>query len=110
VTLITAHTVMKTDADGVVLACVYTGRERHLACGSAVFVTSRLPNEDLYLDLLERQSDWDDAGLLTVTAVGDALNPGTIASAVWDGRRFAEDLGRVDEGLPFPREIARLAP
>lgn len=110
VTLITAHTVMKTDTDGVVLACVYTGRERHLACGSAVFVTSRLPNEDLYLDLLERQSSWNDAGLLTVSAVGDALSPGTIASAVWDGRRFAEDLGRVDEGLPFPREIARLAP
>jgi dimethylamine/trimethylamine dehydrogenase len=110
VTLITAHTVMKTDADGVVLACVYTGQERHLACDSAVFVTSRLPNEGLSLELLEQRPSWEDAGLLSMRAIGDALNPGSIASAVWDGRRFAEDLGRVDEGLPFPREIARLAP
>jgi dimethylamine/trimethylamine dehydrogenase len=33
VTLITAHTVMKTDADGVVPACVYTGQERHHRLG-----------------------------------------------------------------------------
>ena len=28
----------------------------------------------------------------TVEAVGDALAPGTIAAAVWEGRRFAEEL------------------
>jgi dimethylamine/trimethylamine dehydrogenase len=108
--LTTAHTLTTVDADGVVLACVYTDREQQLGCDSAVLVTSRLPNEGLYLDLLDRQASWDDAGLLTLDAVGDALNPGTIASAVWDGRRFAEDLGRIDENLPFPREIARLSP
>jgi dimethylamine/trimethylamine dehydrogenase len=108
--LITGHTVVATDTNGVVLACVYTDREQHLDCDAAVFVTSRLPNEGLYLNLLEQRPSWNDAGLLTVRAVGDALNPGTIASAVWDGRRFAEELGRADEDRPFPREIARLSP
>jgi dimethylamine/trimethylamine dehydrogenase len=108
--LITGHTVVTTDTNGVVLACVYTDREQHLDCDAAVFVTSRLPNEGLYLNLLEQRPSWNDAGLLTVRAVGDALNPGTIASAVWDGRRFAEELGRADEDRPFPREIARLSP
>ena len=45
-------------------------------------------------------------------AVGDALCPGTIAAAVWDGRRYAEELGEPPDadGVPFLREIAGLSP
>ena len=107
--LITGHAVTATTAEGVVLACAYTGREKHVECDTAVLVTSRLPNEDLLSDLIELQPGWEEAGLATVRAVGDALSPGSIACAVWDGRRFAEDLGRPEEDAPFPREIARLA-
>ena len=45
-------------------------------------------------------------------AVGDALGPGTIAAAVWDGRRYAEELDEPSEpdAVPFRREVVRLAP
>ena len=71
-----------------------------------VLVTSRLPTESLCLDLLEREDEWENAGLASVRTVGDALSPGSIAAAVWDGRRFAEELGRSGEPVPFPRNIA----
>jgi dimethylamine/trimethylamine dehydrogenase len=47
---------------------------------------------------------WGDAGLETVRPVGDALSPGTIAAAVWDGRRFADDLGRRRDDAIFRRD------
>ena len=85
---------------------MYTAAERVVEGDSAVFVTSRLPNESLYLDLVGREDAWTDAGLRSVRVVDDALSPGTIATAVWDGRRFAEDLGGSDEEAWFPRDIA----
>jgi dimethylamine/trimethylamine dehydrogenase len=45
--------------------------------------------------------------------VGDALAPGTIAHAVWDGRRYAEELDAPPpdpDGMPFLRETIELAP
>ena len=106
VEIITDHTIEGPAPDGLVVRSVYTAGERIVECASAVLVTSRLPNESLFLDLVAKKEAWSDVGLQTVGVVGDALSPGTIASAVWDGRRFAEDLGRSDEEAWFPRDIA----
>jgi len=105
VEIMTGKTVDRVTAHGVVTGCVYTGREQAVPCDAAVFVTSRLPNETLMLDLLERRDRWSDAGLNSARAVGDALAPGSIAAAVWDGRRFAEELGGPGDPDPFPRAI-----
>jgi dimethylamine/trimethylamine dehydrogenase len=77
-----------------------------------VLVTARLPDDSLVTELQARRPDWEDAGVLSVRAVGDALAPGTIASAVWDGRRFAEELDAppLGDALPFRRELVALAP
>ena len=43
---------------------------------------------------------------------GDCWCPGTIAAAVWDGHRYAEELdGPVppDDSTPFRREVTALA-
>lgn len=108
VRIVVAHTADRVTADGLVVGCAYTGRQQTIECDSAVFVTSRLPNETLCLDLLDRRDEWGSAGLISVRAVGDALSPGSIAAAVWDGRRFAEDLGRSEERVVFPRNIAAI--
>ncbi len=45
-------------------------------------------------------------------AIGDAAAPGTIAAAVWEGRRYAEELDAppADDTLPpFRREVVALA-
>ncbi len=52
---------------------------------SVILVTSRLPNEQLYLDLSEQPAMLESAGIKSVIAIGDCLCPSTIASAVYDG-------------------------
>lgn len=108
VTLHTQRTLTGVTDGGVATTCVFTGREVVLDCDTAVFVTARLPNEGLYVELMERRQRWQDAGLVSVRAVGDAFAPGTITSAVWDGRRFAEELDGRDEAALFRRNIPSL--
>ena len=56
-------------------------------------------------------SEWANVGLATAEGIGDARSPGTIAAAVWDGRRYAEEIDAADPGdeIPFRREIVRLS-
>lgn len=94
------------------LACAFTGRESVEEAGALVLVTARLPRNELAQALAARAGDWADAGLRSVTTIGDALAPGTIAAAVFGGRRYAEELGvpRDPAALPFRREVAELLP
>jgi dimethylamine/trimethylamine dehydrogenase len=112
VVLETAHDLVAVEAGATRLACTYTGAERELACDAVVLVTARLPEDALSTELEGRRAEWADAGVLSVRAVGDALAPGTIASAVWDGRRFAEELDAPPPGdaVPYLREVVELAP
>jgi len=93
------------------LACVYTGREESLACEAAVLVTARLPEDALYRDLKAREADWAAAGIVSVEAIGDACAPGTIAMAVYAGRRYAEELDAapIGDAVPFRRELTEFA-
>jgi len=84
--------------------CVFTGRTEPLGADAVVMVTARLPQDSLLTDLLARRDGWP-ATLRTVRAVGDALAPGTIAAAVWDGRRFAEELEGPDDAALFRRDV-----
>ncbi|MEN8114488.1 MAG: FAD-dependent oxidoreductase, partial [Actinomycetota bacterium] len=105
VEIVTGQELERVTADGLVTGCIYTGRVSTVACDAVVLVTSRLPNEAFALDLLDRRDDWESAGLKSVRTVGDAFAPGSIAAAVWGGRRFAEELGGSGDPVPFPRDI-----
>jgi dimethylamine/trimethylamine dehydrogenase len=56
--------------------------------------------------LAARQGDCADAGLRTVTTIGDAQTPSTIASAVYSGHKFGGELGLTvdDPALNIGRE------
>src|SRR5690606_35629264 len=88
-------------------ACVYTGAPAALDCAALVLVTSRLPNEQLTLDLTARQAGWADAGIESVTGIGDCRAPATVAAAVFAGHRYARDFGgAIDpDAVPFKREV-----
>jgi dimethylamine/trimethylamine dehydrogenase len=98
VELLTAHELLDVGGGDAGLADTFTQRSRVIGIDSLVLLTARLPNDAL-------------AQELGLTAVGDALAPGTIASAVWDGRRYAEELDTPPRGdaLPFKREVVKLA-
>ncbi|OBC04183.1 NADH:flavin oxidoreductase [Mycobacterium sp. 852013-50091_SCH5140682] len=105
----TAVTAVTTD--GVQTACVYTGDEGSVSADSVVMVTARLPHDGLYQELLSRESDWADADLRSVRAIGDVWAPATIAAAVWSGHRYAEELDEPQSlgPVPYLRETAELA-
>jgi dimethylamine/trimethylamine dehydrogenase len=110
VVALTSHTVLSASAGVVRTACVYTDREQELSCDSLVLVTSRLPEDALAAELETRL---DGQANPTVRLIGDAWSPGTIAAAVWDGHRYAEELdGPASDGdePPFLREVVALAP
>jgi dimethylamine/trimethylamine dehydrogenase len=88
------------------LACSFTGRPETIACATLIPVTSRLPEEALWLALGARQAEWADAGIESVTRIGDCLGPGTIAAAVHSGHRYAREFGeKIDPDVaPFRRE------
>jgi dimethylamine/trimethylamine dehydrogenase len=112
VEIVASHAVLATTPGAVGVACVFTGREREVAADAAVFVTARLPEDSVYRGLVERRGEWEGAGLKTVRAVGDCLAPGTIAAAVWEGHRYAQELEEpVNRGdtVPFRREVTELA-
>ena len=99
------RTITRLTGAEVVTACVFTGREEAVASDGSVFVTARLPNESLCLELLDQRRRWAAAHLRSVRAIGDAFCPGTIASAVWDGRRFAEEIDGRDDAAIFRRNV-----
>jgi dimethylamine/trimethylamine dehydrogenase len=92
------------------VANTYTGLLSEVAADSVVMVTARLPEEELFLQLQARQRRGQVA---SVRAIGDAWAPGTIAAAVWSGRRFAEEFDADLPGndvVPFRREVTQLHP
>ncbi len=73
--------------------CVYSGRVQEIDCGTPVAVTSRLPNDGLWEDLSARKEGWREAGLRSVTRIGDCLAPGLIAAACYSGHEYARSAG-----------------
>ena len=112
VEIIPQRTIIRVEADAAVSMCRFTGRETPLEADAIVMVTARLPRDELVLDFEARREGWADAGLRRVAAVGDCYAPNTIAAAVWEGRRFAEELEAPTDpdAPPFKREVTRIDP
>jgi dimethylamine/trimethylamine dehydrogenase len=110
VTVLTSHTLLAAGADGATVACAYTGREQTHAADALVLVTARLPEDGLAAELHAAAAAGRGP---TVRPIGDAWSPGTIAAAVWDGHRYAEELDDPPsdgDEPPFLREVVALAP
>jgi dimethylamine/trimethylamine dehydrogenase len=93
-------------------ACVFTGAETSVPADAVLLVTARVPRDGLFLALEQRRAEWSSRGLRSVTCVGDAWAPSTIAAAVWAGRRYAEELdtpGPLSRDRSYRREYTALA-
>jgi dimethylamine/trimethylamine dehydrogenase len=109
----TFRTLQSIERDHVMASCVFTGALIDIPADSVVLVTARSPQEKLASELQARRSEWGHAGLQSVSVIGDAQAPATIAHATYAGRRFAEELDGPSingDQLPFRREITQLLP
>jgi dimethylamine/trimethylamine dehydrogenase len=85
--------------DHVELACAYTSESRELEAGTVVMVTSRQPTDSLYFELTEH---------LEIARIGDCDTPGTIATSVYAGHRYAREMDAPVSDVPFRREHAKV--
>ena len=84
------------------LACMFTDRVHTCAADAIVLVTARLPETGFHEAL---KPAIGSGALRSLTRIGDCNAPGTIAAAVFSGRRVAEDLDEpVSDLLPFRTE------
>jgi dimethylamine/trimethylamine dehydrogenase len=106
---VSRHTLARVTAFGagaVTLADQFTNAETHLECRALVIVGTRFGNDRLYGELNGRGDELADAGIRSVTRIGDALAPGAIVHAVHSGHRYAREL----DTDPAARGIRRDAP
>ena len=96
VEIVTARTLLAFDGSRAVLACAYSGRERSAACDHVVLVTSREPDDALYLDLAADPERLAGAGIVSLKRIGDCEAPDLIASAVHAGHLYARTLDGAD--------------
>ncbi|QEX21183.1 methylamine [Hypericibacter adhaerens] len=86
------------------------GGRRRIACGALVLVTMRLPNDGVFLELSADLQALEEAGIKSVTRIGDCHAPSTIAAAVYAGHRCAREMDEPEQEIAFRRELIALAP
>ena len=79
---------------------MYTERESTLQADAVVMITARLPNDDLYYELLALMESGKAGNTKSIRRIGDCEAPAPIASAVYAGRRYALDLDD-DSGINY---------
>jgi len=100
VTVRTLQTVAGLDGAELTLADLFTDARSRLACATLVIVGMRRPRDEL-LHELRAAPEGLAAGIRSVDAVGDALDPGALAHAVHHGHRYARELDTPARELPF---------
>ena len=88
----------------VTLRHVWSGNCRAMPIGAVVLVTSRLPNDRLYRDLVSGSDALVDTGIKSVDRIGDCLAPHLIAAAVHSGHRYAREMDEDVQETPFSRK------
>ncbi len=94
--LVTGTSLASIAEDSVTLQSVHTGETRQVEAATVVMTTSRQPQDALYHAMVDR---------IEIQRIGDCLAPGTIATAVYSGHRFAREMdAEVSVAVPFRRE------
>jgi dimethylamine/trimethylamine dehydrogenase len=85
------HNIVRICPGEVTLQCLLSGEMETVMAEAAVLVTSRVPVDTVYRDLVTDRTRLAVSGIKTVSALGDARVPDTIAAAVFSGHRYARE-------------------
>ena len=102
--------MIEISANDVQLDSVHGGSSETLSADSVLILMSRLPNEELFLELDAKQKDIEAAGIKSVSRIGDCAAPSIIAAAVHSGSKWARALDQDDVVIPshLPMPLAEL--
>lgn len=101
--------LVKGEGDRFDLKPIYGGPIVGIEGRTLVPVTSRVPDDALYHDLMADPEALAAAGIVSTLRIGDCLAPGTVAAAVYSGHKCAQTWGQpVEAGYDFKRELVRL--
>lgn len=103
--------VLSEVKDGsVVFDCAYGGDGMEVDARSVIIVTGRLPNDELFLSLESRVAEPGNSEIRSVDRIGDCEAPGIIATAVYEGHKYARNLDEDPEGyIPYLPEMNQLS-
>ena len=103
--------ILALEGGVVAMRHVSSDEVTRVPCDHCVMITSRRPNSELYHALDEISGGLTAAGIRRVVRIGDCLAPSTIAAAVYEGHRFAEEYEMGDDihRIPFKRENIELS-
>ena len=106
VTMLPNTTLIAVEAGQALLWNSVQRQESERQADGIVMVTSRTPEEGLYRELAQVLEATPGAAIGTLRRVGDCLAPGIIATAVYEGHRYARELGTAVDpcDVPFRRE------
>ena len=105
IAMVTHHNLAEIRDGEVVLRHVHTGRERTVPAAGVVMVTARLPVDTLYRELMADEGSLADAGIKSVTRIGDCNAAGAIYHATYAGHRYARELDAEALEVAFRREF-----
>ncbi len=105
-------TLLAVESGQALLHDSLRNREATLPVDGVVMVTARLPEDDLYHEVVQALEGRSDTGIRSVRRIGDCQAPGIIATAVYEGHRYARELGtEIDPcDVPFRRELHVIEP
>jgi dimethylamine/trimethylamine dehydrogenase len=96
IVLETGTTLAGVNDGSAVLKSIHTEQTREIEATNTIMVTSRLPRDELFYSLADR---------INIDRIGDCLAPGTIATSVYSGHRYARELdSEVMVPVSFRRE------
>ena len=106
VTLMPNTTLLAVEAGQVSLHDSVRGHDTEHKADSVILVTSRTPEDGLFHAVQQALEATPATGVRTLRRIGDCQAPGIIATAVYEGHRYARELGEeVDPvDVPFRRE------
>jgi dimethylamine/trimethylamine dehydrogenase len=87
VKLIFSQNIISYNDKELKLSCMYSDKISTIRTNALVMITSRSPNDKLYYELVNENDKINK--FKSIKRIGDCLAPATIASAIYDGRKYA---------------------
>ena len=103
VEIICKKEMLSVDTGQVTLGCIYMGTPVTIETNKVIPVTARDAQDSLYHALMETRDTWADAGIKSITTIGDCYTPATIAMAVHAGHEYARNRDKTPEEIAFFR-------